>query len=1149
MKINARLLSIIFFVVVLMSVSSGIIYYSFTIEILKSQQVTNLQNSKKDFVFSFHSRLFENDYEIDKVLFTNTLHSLSEINSIPPDFIFIVEKTKIIKVVKEPADLQQNVNPIDKTIKSFIDKNPSYLIQYKILSDNQSVYYGSVINEEYLNRISEKINAEVIVLRNNDVIAQSHNNANAIHLGKLQSVHARLNQNFKGAIESIALQNEDLMASLIPTSSLSIIRDDIQFVVFNKSATLKDFSNRMFGFVITFTFAGISLSLILVLLFTSKLREQIRVLIEGVEETSKGDLKHRVPIVSTTELGKLGAIYNDMLDELEKREIREHEYSSFISLINQNPGLKKVSETSLEKIINSTNSSFGVLYLVEDTRLKTLATFGIESETHAGNHSKEILNQLIVKKKLFEKQFTDNFPVMKMGLLNISIKSVLLVPIIYNKKTVAIIELLSEKNIPAETKEYLLSIREQLAIGLTNASAFGQLENLVHELQELNDNYQNQNEKLKTLSNELTIKADELDKEKNKAVDLTKAKSQFLANMSHELKTPLNSILGLTELSLKETDIKENVKEKLAIVLRNGKRLLSLINNILEFSKLESEKSVLNIQKFNLAALIVDVENVIKPLADQKKLSFEISGFENYEFIVESDQEKLEQIAINLLSNAIKFTSEGFVKLNVDSVKNDLIIKVEDSGIGVPEEFNENIFEEFEQADAGNAKKYGGAGLGLAICRKYCDLLNGSISFESNKQGTTFYCTFTNAIIEKKKSTMHGLKRSYKSNLILVYNNTELGSMIQEYLPKYEINNMSSGNVSGVSYNLDEYSVVIIDLAEDFVSSMKFGLNLRNDKKYNNSVIIYTYLGTRASYALDIFDYSKNLFAKEEFLFNKNKAERFLGKKITSVLLFSRYTKEIQTLREDILLHDNSITLNVYDEVDLDLVKSIKPDLILSDLVLGEKEAVAGLHNIKNIAETKNIPIIVNTNIESDDQIKNIEAAISSIVAGSNWVSHDILRVIKNRLKLDYNQEIKANLFNEEPIVEQSVSVKSKKDYKIMIVDDDEDTLFTVGEIIKGEGYTTKFANNGLECLNQLTHYTPDLILLDIMMPVMDGFETIKRIRLLPKFKELSVIALTAHAMLENKEIINKNGFNGIVTKPLNSGILINTVSETLDKL
>ncbi len=226
--------------------------------------------------------------------------------------------------------------------------------------------------------------------------------------------------------------------------------------------------------------------------------------------------------------------------------------------------------------------------------------------------------------------------------------------------------------------------------------------------------------------------------------ELDRLKSSFLANMSHELRTPLNSILGFADVMLEELDgpLTENMQNDLGLIYKNGQHLLHLINDVLDMAKIESGKMNLNIEKFNLQEIIEEVTSITSPLASEKNLALFIEEDSDHEVEINADKIRLRQVMINLINNAIKFTEKGRISIHVAREENNVLISVKDTGIGIPVDHLEAVFQEFTQVDTSTTRKVGGTGLGLPISRRLIQMHGGRLWVEStgiNGEGSTFY--------------------------------------------------------------------------------------------------------------------------------------------------------------------------------------------------------------------------------------------------------------------------------------------------------------------------------------------------------------------------------------------------------------------------
>lgn len=906
MKISFRIILINFAIVVLILGGSGIAFYSIMFNVLTSQQSKRLLKASNDFLFFLQQTVQDADESFNLINDEKLKKNFSNISNLGAslDFLFKISDDSLIypnNIFYKKNSVNYNGDVV--THEEFIKNNPFIIIKSYKINSRQSYYYGIVLSKILLNSIAKKIDADIAVFIDDNFAEYSNEEVNQKFFYSLNKGYDFLKLKGNFDIYSESAGNIYFLATMYRIKDYSPAGKKIATIIFSTSDETAKLRDSIGDILIILGISSVSLSLILSLLFTSKIRKQIAQLNEATEITKSGKFNNRIEMKSNDELGDLARAFNNMLDELERKEKSEHEYADFITLINQNPSLGQIADAALNKIINTTGSNVGAIYLVEKDKIVFVSSYGIEREHFNKKSANEFYKLAIQKCETIEVKFDSDYPTVSTGLINFDIKYLLILPIIYNNKVIAILELGSVNQLGADVKIYLEKIKEQLAIGITNATAFHQLERLVDELKNLNDQYQKQNlqitqqnESLVELHKQLQEKAIELEIQKKRAEESTILKSQFLALMSHELKTPLNAILGLSELILSEGMLSEKNSERLSVVVKSSKRLMNLINDILIFSKIEAGKIEVRNETFLLDEILQEIKTTFSPIASEKNIKLLIQNEVDNNLSINSDKSKILQLLFNLIDNAIKFTEEGFVKLSIEN-NNDshLIITVQDTGKGISEKEKEFIFEEFRQGDSSTTRRFGGSGLGLSICKKFVDLLNGEISVISNEgKGSEF----------------------------------------------------------------------IVNIPVAFI----------------------------------------NEFEKEE-VEPKKRSE------------------------------------NVdFDKVEIEVV-------------------------------------------------------------GNN----------------------------------RSFS-------PILIVDDDPSSLFTLNEIVEKAGYNTLIAKNGKECLEVLENIEPGLILLDIMMPVMDGFQTIQKIKANKSLASIPVIAVSAKAMSEDKRIVLKYGFDSFISKPINSQDVIEQI-------
>ncbi len=1171
MTLQVRLILITFVILLIALFTTTLIYYSLTGQLLSKYQSQSILNSTNDFVFEFQSTIQQTDEDFSRL--SPRLSNFSNINldSTGIDFLFTLVNDSLLSNTEFKLKSNSFLNVRSRSFTQLFADNPNIILRYTKLTDGRTVYYGCLISPQFLDEISKKIRADVALVINDSPVELSNADKNQIYFLSVINAISNLKYRNNYDLYSEVLENADFEAAKITPQQILTPGGKMHFVLFNTYVEGAGFRETLKNVMIIIVIAGTALTFIVVLLFTTKLRKQISLLNEAAEKTKKGNLEHRVQVISKDELGKLGEAFNGMLDELNKKEKDEKEYTEFITLINQSPTLKEVSEAALTKIIKSTNLTFGVLYIVEKKNLRLISSFGIGKNLVKPTQDPDLYSNAIDKKEIVEFNFHENYPEIKTGLASIKIKYILIYPIIYNKETIAILELASESDPVGDIKKYISNIQEQLAIGLINSRSLEQLENFVIELRRLNEEYQRQNkqiieqnDQLKELHKQINEKAIELERQRSKAVELTKVKSQFLASMSHELRTPLISILGLTELILKDDLTPVKSKERLGIVHRNGKKLLGMITNILEFSKFESGKIEIKKDNFLLNDLIEEIKPNIHQIAGDKKVRFVIESPHGKNLLLNTDKSKLEQILNNLLINAVKFTDSGEVRLIIQ-FEEDYHVKfcIRDTGIGISEENQQIIFSEFRQIDGSTSRIYGGAGLGLTITKRYVELLGGSLSLKSElNKGSEFSFILGDIVLDVIDIPAQKFLKveevlpdnNSKKALLVSCRNIETRKLIADYLHSYDYEIIScSFEENGLNIPGAISPDAIIICADD---QQKNIWQIITEVKSNPStadvvtVIVSTLENEKVGWLPPIYDFMIQPISVSAIKRTVHNIELFAESKVSRII-FASYNKEKysvlvipENLSDDIIFFDNLETLlSNLNRESLQVVfidfKSLGADALRFLSIVNESKLNKNVYTVFCLSHDIS---------ELEYQMLNLE--MQKLTLKSKKHPLDVLKDLKDRLKIDDETINKKQNLIEENVDDELLRLNDahilQSKHTILIVDDDADTLFTIGEIVKEMKYDTIFAHNGTECLLMLNHIIPDIILLDIMMPQMDGFETIKRIRSDDRFVAMPVIALTAYAMLDNKNVVTKNGFNDIVTKPVNSSLLATKINYYL---
>ena len=784
----------------------------------------------------------------------------------------------------------------------------------------------------------------------------------------------------------------------------------------------------------------------------------------------------------------------------------------------------------------------------------------------------ELYKKIISTKKSIE-IFSDNsLPIVQTGTVDLKINYLLLLPVIYNNKVIAILEFASLNKPTEEAKDYLEKIQEQLAIGLTNAKAVVQLENFVNELKQLNDEYQKQNlqvkkqnEQLLELSEQLKNKAAELAFQKEKAEESTRLKSQFLASMSHELRTPMNSILGLTELILDKAQLGGKNKERLEVVLRSGKRLMSLINDILDLSKIEAGKMEIREEDLLLEELIEEVANTATPLALEKGLSFNVKRNCNTRLVLNTDRGKVAQVLINLIGNAIKFTEKGKIELLVAlNTDKELQFTVSDTGIGISDEDKKVIFEEFRQLDGTTSRKFGGTGLGLAISKKILGLLGGKIWVASIEgEGSVFSFTIpikyvpVKSIVEPFSINIETLRKNSKNPILIIDDDPEVRYTIGQYLISrgYKVIFADSGE-AGIKLAIENQPFAI---PLDLLLPSRDGWSILKELKENSEtknipVILISIIGDKnLGYGLGAFEYFIKPISAEKLLSTFSKLESLANKRIQKIVIVDDDELEFDKYKDE--FKDDNITIEFIkdSEYAFNKIAEVQPDLVILDLMMPKVDGITLSNKLKSNSKTKHIPIIISTAKDlTEEEHKSLKEIVEDITIKSKGQPLDVLKIVRDRINIQEisisEPELENDFSKDNELIDKDSSVG---DFigKVLIVDDDPDTLFTLNEMVQATGCNTYLAKSGFECLKILEQIKPDLIMLDIMMPEMDGFQTLKNIRTNTDLEGIPIYAVTAKAMVGDKEIILKHGFNDYIPKPVHSAIISGKIAQLFSKI
>ncbi len=699
--------------------------------------------------------------------------------------------------------------------------------------------------------------------------------------------------------------------------------------------------------------------------------------------------------------------------------------------------------------------------------------------------------------------------------------------------------------------------------------------------------------------------------EKAEQLQLTsKYKSEFLANMSHELRTPLNSLLILAQQLYENHDGNLNDKQvSYAKTIHScGDDLIQLINDILDLSKIESGYISTDFVKLQFRDITSFVETTFKHISENKNLRFSIDLDDKLPVSLETDVQRLNQILKNLLSNAFKFTEKGEVKLriyeahrnwkqgnpNLEHAQRVVAFEIKDTGIGISKDKQNIIFEAFQQAEGSTSRKYGGTGLGLSISRGLADLLGGSIELESQAGAGSSFTLFlpieyNPAITKKEKQsnlTVSEYKLAERTVPTIKVNDTKDLEALNEIINEMgDDRNVLVGGDKVVLVIEDDirFGKIMIEKAHEMglkaVVATHFGDVFDMVNKYNPIAVTLDVKLPDASgwRVLDLFKNDINfrhipihLISGEEnrLLAMQRGARSFqlkplktgaLNDLFSDIVQYNERKKKRLLIVEDNEL-DSSHVARILDNGDamgieiadaglkaLELIRENDYDCIIVDYMLpdiGGLELVTEISNIKKIQMT---PVLVYSARDFSSMERTQLKQYANKILLKDVTSLDLL--LEETVML-LHVDHKDLLPEKRKLIE---NLRSKNDVltgkKVLVVDDDVRNLFALTTAFERYNIQTITAESGQEAMNVLVDNKDiDIVLMDIMMPEMDGYETTQKIRREHKNAALPIIAVTAKAMKGDREKCIEAGASDYITKPVKIDQLLSLMRVWLYK-
>ncbi|WP_028946111.1 response regulator [Pseudomonas vranovensis] len=711
-----------------------------------------------------------------------------------------------------------------------------------------------------------------------------------------------------------------------------------------------------------------------------------------------------------------------------------------------------------------------------------------------------------------------------------------------------------------------------------------QLAERTEALAQQRDALDHKNGELNRAQGELQERAEELQRS-------SKYKSEFLANMSHELRTPLNSSLILAKLLAENSqgNLSEEQVKFADSIYSAGNDLLNLINDILDIAKVEAGKLEVRPQNTQVARLVEGLQTLFAPLASEKRLGFKVVIEPQVPATLYTDRQRLEQILKNLLSNAVKFTEKGQVSLTVSAQPGTgIVFSVRDSGIGIAADQQQSIFEAFHQADGTTNRRYGGTGLGLSISRDLAQLLGGQISVDSSEGKGSVFCLILPEHYESVAS--QGPAVIINQPLVPVSEPEPQAPVSVAVAPRRapafaddrELAPFSNRcilviedepNFARILFDLAHelgYSCLVaqaadegFELAANFIPDailldMRLpdhsGLTVLQRLKEKASTrhipvhIISVEDRMEAAMHMGAVGYAVKPASRDELKAVFARLEAKLTQKLKHILLVEDDDLQRESIARLIGDDDIEITAVGMAQQALELLRENIYDCMIIDLKLPDMLGNELLKRMSAEDIRSFPPVIVYTgrNLTRDEEADLLKYSRSIIIKGARSPERLLDEVTL------FLHKVESTLSHERQRMLKTARSRDKvfEGRKLLLVDDDVRNIFALTSALEHKGAVVEIARNGREAIERLEQNTDvDLVLMDVMMPEMDGYEATRLIRKDPRWRKLPIIAVTAKAMKDDQERCLQAGANDYLAKPIELDRLFSLIRVWLPQL
>jgi HAMP domain-containing protein/CheY-like chemotaxis protein/signal transduction histidine kinase len=969
----------------------------------------------------------------------------------------------------------------------------------------------------------------------------------------------------------------------------------------------------------------------------ANLTNQVRAIAEVATAVTRGDLSRSIQVEARGEVSYLKDNINEMIRNLKETTQKNAQQdwlktnlARFTRLLQGQRDLQAVTKLILSELAPLVSAHHGVFYMMDsqlaDARLRMIASYGYRSSRKLPTSflpGEGLVGQCALEKmRIWLTDVPRDYIVVSSGLGAAPPTNIVVLPILFEQQVKAVIEIASLDRFTETHLSFLDQLMESIGVVLNTIEANSRTESLLTQSQSLAQELQQTNQELAEkarLLSEQNIEVERKNREveqaklalEEKATQLalsSKYKSEFLANMSHELRTPLNSLLILAQQlgDNPEGNLSGKQVEFAKTIHGSGSDLLTLINDILDLSKIESGTVTLDVSEYRFANLRSYVERTFRHMAEAKHLGFTVELGGNLPASLMTDTTRLQQVLKNLLSNAFKFTNHGQVSLgialvdsgwspdhpnlgNADAV---LAFSVSDTGVGIAADKLQLIFEAFQQADGSTARKYGGTGLGLSISRELARLLGGEIRVEStvgagstftlflpyNRSGFVYYETArqpamprlpapgtpstpvitTPAVVytppaqeqvlepddQVYGSTIddRGITTPGDPSVLIVEDDERFAKVVLDFAREKNFKGIVTHQGDWALSLARDYlpSAILLDLDLPDIDGFTVLERLKRDPSTRHiPVHVMSSLRERErALRSGAISYLNKPVSKEDLNEEFMRIQRFLIGGKRNLLVVDDEENQRDAIVKLIGDSDVDITAVGTGQEALSALHASHFDCMVLDLTLPDISGFDLLDLIGKDQRLRDLPIVINTAKELNrKEVAKLKRYAKTIVikdarSPERLLDETALFLHRSQANLP---EAQRRMLEEVHAADAGLAGR-----KVLIVDDDLRNIFALSSLLERQQMLVSFAENGRDGIEVLERDPSiEIVLMDIMMPEMDGYDTMRAIRRIPKFRSLPIITLTAKAMKGDRDKCIAAGASDYITKPVDVAQLL----------